>query len=116
MKVNAQTRWLRGEVEKWTAENIISRSQADSLLQKYPEEEGGLPWGIIVFSSLGSILVGLGVILLFAYNWDVIPRMGKLAIIFASLCASHISGFLLTRSRRYITRLRGFRSNWIRHN
>ena len=99
MKLNAHIKWLHEEIEKWVSENIISPQQAVILKEKYTVEESKIPWGIIVFSSLGAVIAGLGVILLFAYNWHVIPRMGKLALIFAALAVAHISGFKLSRSQ-----------------
>jgi uncharacterized membrane protein len=49
-------------------------------------------WGVVVFSSLGAVIVGLGVILLFAYNWHAIPRFGKMAIVLGALSAVHVAG------------------------
>jgi uncharacterized membrane protein len=49
----------------------------------------------MVFSGLGAVIVGLGIILLFAYNWQAIPRAAKLLIVFGSLAAAHATGLWL---------------------
>jgi len=76
--------------------------QAEAIRKRYPDETPGLPWGTIIFSGLGGVILGLGVILLFAYNWDKIPRFWKLALIFGVLGIVHtIAVNLYTRSERF---------------
>ncbi|MDD3180538.1 MAG: DUF2157 domain-containing protein [Opitutaceae bacterium] len=53
------------------------------------------PWGLLVFATVGAIVIDLGVILHFAYNWEGIPNYGKLAIVFATLIEAHLSGIRL---------------------
>jgi uncharacterized membrane protein len=84
--------WLHGEIKSWVQEGLISRSQAELLAARYPLAGAGLPWGAIIFSCLGALVAGLGVILLLAYNWDVIPKFGKLGIILAALAGTHAMG------------------------
>ena len=50
---------------------------------------------MILFSGLGAVVCGLGVILLLAYNWQDIPKAGKLAVIFISILAAHATGLKL---------------------
>jgi uncharacterized membrane protein len=87
--------WVRGEIAKWTTEGLISGSQAEVLTSRYPVTGTGLPWGTIIFSSLGAVIVGLGAILLLAYNWDEIPKTGKLTIILAAVAGVHAVGLKL---------------------
>jgi uncharacterized membrane protein len=89
------TRWLHAEIERWVAEKIISPDQAIRLRELYPAREAALPWGMILFSGLGAVLLGLGAILLFAYNWQGIPKLGKLAVIFGSLLGAQAGALAL---------------------
>jgi len=93
------TRWLFAEVERWTQAEIITPEQGARLRALYPEPEQRVSWGLILFSSLGAVVVGLGVILLFAYNWNEIPKFGKLGVIFGSIVAAHVSGLWLRWSK-----------------
>jgi len=90
--VNKNTRWLLAEIERWTSEQIISPEQAAKLRSRYAEPASAVPWGLLVFATAGAVVIGLGVILLFAYNWDEIPKAGKLALIFGATIAAHVSG------------------------
>ncbi|MEN8135122.1 MAG: DUF2157 domain-containing protein [Thermodesulfobacteriota bacterium] len=92
-------RWLAKEVEEWCAEGIVTREQAVAIKGRYPVVEPAHAWGRVVFFSLGAILFGLGVILLFAYNWDGLHKFVKLGIVFSALLAAHGSGFWLCRSQ-----------------
>lgn len=96
--MNKQNRWLLGEIERWTEEKLITPEQAAALRGRYaPSEPAGaaVPWGLLVFATAGAIVIGLGVILLFAYNWAEIPKAGKLALVFGALIASHAGGLRL---------------------
>lgn len=86
--------WLLSEIEGWTREGVIDARQAERLRARYPEEDVS-PWGLIVFCSLGAVVLGLGVVLLIAYNWSEIPRLGKLALVLGSIAGAHGAGIWL---------------------
>ncbi|HPN85140.1 MAG TPA: DUF2157 domain-containing protein [Victivallales bacterium] len=88
-----ERKWLLQEIEKWLKDHIIDQSQADRIISLYPEEKSSKNWGALIFSVIGVIIFGLGIILLFAYNWHAIPKYAKLATIFSFLLAAHAGGF-----------------------
>ena len=95
-----QIKWLHQELDTWIGEGLVTPDQAVAIRARYPEK--GLPWGTLIFSGLGGVIIGLGVILLFAYNWQEIPKFAKLAIVFAALAAIHAVGVrLFLRSDRW---------------
>lgn len=83
--------WLRAEIAQWLREGLISDEQARCLLERYPNTPQALEYGGSrgVFASLGTVLFGMGIILLFAYNWSEIGRYGKLASIFLGFIFCH---------------------------
>ena len=95
--MNKQIRWLMAEIDRWTAEGLVSPEQADRLKQRYPRQAEGPPWGLLVFASAGAVVIGLGIILLFAYNWADIPKFGKLALILGAVIGAHAGGLALYR-------------------
>ena len=95
--MNKQIRWLLTEMDRWVADGVISAEQAGRLRSRYPNFAEGTPWGLLVFASAGATIIGLGVILLFAYNWDDIPKFGKLALIFLAVLGAHGGGIFLYR-------------------
>lgn len=83
------------EIDRWQAEGLVSVEQAGKLRARYASTAPAVPWGLLVFATAGAIVVGLGVILLFAYNWDEIPKFGKLALVFGAVIAAHTAGLRL---------------------
>ncbi len=109
-----QVRWLLAEMERWVAEGLITPEQRVRLRSRYalPEEsrsaqgapvarqaaaspEAGMSWGLLLFFGLGAAVLGLGVILLFAYNWAEMGRYTKLGVIFGAMIAAHVGGLAL---------------------
>ena len=90
-------RWLFGEIEKWKSEGVITEEEAASIRGRYPALPPERPWGTILFGSIGAVIIGLGIILVVAYNWEAMHRFVKLAIIFGMLLAAHGTGFYLRR-------------------
>ena len=52
----------------------------------------------IVFGILGSLLVGMGIVLIIAHNWDTLPKIAKLAVgFFPLLIGQAISGYVILK-------------------
>jgi uncharacterized membrane protein len=96
--MSGHIRWLMKELDVWLAEGTISPEQAEALRRRYAaRESAGLPWGLILFGGLGAVVLGLGVILLFAYNWHEMGKELKLAVVFGALLLAHGAGLALRR-------------------
>jgi len=93
--MSKQASWLGKESERWVRESIVTAEQAARIRALYPEAKAAAPWGLIVFCGLGAAIVGLGLILLLAYNWDAIPKLIKLALILGGTAAAHGAGIWL---------------------
>lgn len=100
-EMRRQVRWLHGELGGWVRRGLIEPGQAEAIRGLYPRPGEGLPWGAIIFLGLGAVVVGLGVVLLFAYNWQAMPKALKLGVVFLSLAASQAGGaWLFLRRER----------------
>jgi uncharacterized membrane protein len=84
---------LPKELEKWQNKGIISEKQKEEILALYPQSEHNLA---TILSLLGAILVGVGIILFFAANWDVLSRNVKLLLVITLLISIYSSGYYLT--------------------
>lgn len=66
--------WLRGEIAKWRSDGAVDAATADALLARYPSKESRIVAGAVVAGAFGALLIGLGLIAIFAANWDCLDR------------------------------------------
>lgn len=67
-------------------ENLITQETADNITNYYNlQKKQGQGKALLIFSILGALLVGLGMILILAHNWDELPRMVKTSFAFLPL-------------------------------
>jgi hypothetical protein len=94
------TRWLLAELPELVAGSVLSAESADALRQHYAATDSGEPRriGFVLSAILGSLLVGAGIILLVAHNWDFLSRPIRCAIAFTPLVLSQaLAIFVLLR-------------------
>jgi hypothetical protein len=94
------TRWLLAELPELVASGVLSPEAAEALKRhyadKFPEEPRRA--GFILSAILGSLLVGAGIILLVAHNWDFLSRPIRCGIAFTPLILSQaLAIFVLLR-------------------
>jgi hypothetical protein len=79
--------WLYEELPGLVGKGVLPAETAEKLRQHYGNAEtgGGKRWAIILFGILGGALIGAGVILLLAHNWDEFSRPVRAALSFAPL-------------------------------
>jgi uncharacterized membrane protein len=96
---DGQHEWLAGEMESWTAQGLLTGDQAARILGLYgsPEERSARRGGraVSAITSLATLLVGLGVLLLIAFNWMVLPGALKIVLVVLAMIASHAGGWFL---------------------
>ena len=80
----------KGILTKNTADKIEEYYRKDSKVSKDKLQ--------IVLAVLGALLVGLGILLILAHNWDSLPKIVKVIFAFIPLVASHILiGYVLIK-------------------
>ena len=85
--------WLRDELPALVEKGVLNADAADRLREHYSEataSQESRNWIGIVFSILGALLVGAGIILLLAYNWTERPRPLRAVIAFLPLRAGQL--------------------------
>ena len=85
-------RHVRDKLVEWTEAGLISPEQSAGNPCPRGGGKTGNAVGILIFAGFGAVVLGLGVILLFAYNWDKMPKFAKLGIIFGAMAAAHGAG------------------------
>jgi hypothetical protein len=93
-------RWLRAELPDLVARGLLTPEAAEALRRHYAGRESVAPRriGFVLSAILGSLLVGAGIILLVAHNWDFLARPVRCAIAFTPLALSQaLAVFVLLR-------------------
>src|SRR5205814_2457044 len=93
-------RWLLAELPELVTSGVLTQETADALRQHYSSQPSGEPRriGFILSAILGSLLVGAGIILLVAHNWDFLSRPIRCAIAFTPLILTQaLAIFVLLR-------------------
>lgn len=95
-----QLRWLYDELPKLVAGGVLDAAAADRVRAHYGPASERKPGSValLIFSVLGAALVGLGIILILANNWDELTRTVRAGITFSLLIgAQTIAGFIIAR-------------------
>jgi hypothetical protein len=95
------TRWLLAELPELVTAGVITQESADALRQHYSAEVSEPPrrFGFVLSAILGSLLVGAGIVLLVAHNWDFLSRPIRCTIAFAPLVLSLALAFFVLLRR-----------------
>lgn len=88
---------MQREIDSWLKEEIISSQTADTLRERYPLKKRSMTQTLAL---LGSTLLGVGVMLFFAANWQAIPRTIKVALVLLSFTSSYIVGYYLKEVKK----------------
>ncbi len=95
MNASKFAKHLLGELPALTAQGVIDAPVAESLRAHYapqikPSNAGAI--GIIIGAILGATLIGAGIILLLAHNWEELSRPVRAGVSILPLLASIAAG------------------------
>ncbi|MBA3066040.1 DUF2157 domain-containing protein, partial [bacterium] len=97
--------WLCKELPVLVEKGVISVGSAENIRKHYDEvsSKGGKSTAFIVCSILGSLLIGLGIILILAHNWKDMSRFMRTVLSFLPLIISQlIAAWVLTKKNSSI--------------
>ena len=107
--------WLYQELPMLVSRGIVPAETAEQLRQHYGEVEagGGKRWALLILGILGAALIGAGVILLVAHNWDDLSRPARVALAFAPLLiAIVLAGWVLLQRQENAPWCEGVATYW----
>ena len=80
---------IQKDIQELVEAEVISEETAENIRAYYQKKQGRSANRLLtVFSILGAILVGLGIILIIAHNWDEFTRSTRTVFAFLPLIAS----------------------------
>jgi len=91
--------WLLKQLPELRSKEILDEDAIDRLREYYglnalPVVQNGLSKMTMILSAIGGLLVGGGVIMMFAHNWDNFGRNTRVILALLPLIASQIFVFL----------------------
>lgn len=104
-----QKHWLQYESDEWVEQGIINPQQQSQILGRYSTshiESFYSSWSSLLLISLGAILIGGGIVLLIAHNWE---SFGKDTRTVLSILPLLLAQALTWYSVRYKPQLTGLR-------
>jgi uncharacterized membrane protein len=89
-------------IEKWVHEGTITQAQAEKMLVDSTERQKDTSSNnfVITISTIGAILLGVGVILFVASNWQMMPDMVKTILLIGSTFLFYFLGYDFKYHRR----------------
>lgn len=92
---------LNREIDRWLEDGLISAEQAEAIKSRYRDTSTRERRARVVkaLGAVGASVVGIGVILFFAANWDAIPRGARLVLLVGALVGSYAGGYYLREVR-----------------
>lgn len=79
------------ELEQLTSAGIISEDKAHEIEQYLRDKQPKTSNSVAVFAILGALLVGLGIALIMAHNWDQFSRTIKTVVAFFPLVVAQLA-------------------------
>ena len=107
--------WLYEQLPSLVNGKILTPETAEKLRRHFgePGAGGGKKLAVLILSILGAALIGAGVILLVAHNWDDLSREIRTVLAFIPLLAAiALSGWVMLRRRESAAWCEGSATFW----
>ena len=90
---------LEKALPEWAKSGFLSAEGAKDILAFEKERAGGgIRYLTVALAILGVLLLGSGIISFFAANWQWLPKLAKLALLFGGMWVAYaIAGYMLGR-------------------
>lgn len=102
---DSQRRWLTSELTLWQTEGLVSTEQVSRILERYEsiDEASKRKTSLAVQALFGiaAFLFGLAVLLLIGFNWQEVPRIGKVGICLSVVIGFHWLGQVMRTSNKH---------------
>jgi uncharacterized membrane protein len=86
---------LRRDVERWIGLGLIDASTGEALLaDAAANDRRSLSFGSVLL-MMAALLFCAALLLLVAANWEALPRLGRVGLLFALILAGYLGGALL---------------------
>jgi uncharacterized membrane protein len=84
---------LANEINSWREDALIDDNLAATLIARYPISTPRSN-AVVLLTTIGAVLVGLGTLLYIGANWQIIATIWKISILIVAIVASHVAGWI----------------------
>jgi len=92
------TKRLEQDVERWTGLGLVDRQTGQALLaDARANERRALSFGSVLM-IMAALLFSAAILLLVAANWEAMPRLARVGMLFFVIAAGYVGGALLKNS------------------
>ncbi|MDP3895758.1 MAG: DUF2157 domain-containing protein, partial [Mesorhizobium sp.] len=86
---------IRKDVARWSQDGLLSGDVAAALLRDIESRYGrGFSFGYVL-AMMAALLLCAALLITVAANWEVIPRLGRVAALFALIAGGYVGGAVL---------------------
>lgn len=86
---------VRSDIARWLETGLIDASTADALRRDVEaNERRSLSFGSIL-AMMAALLFGAAILIFVAANWEAIPRLARVAALFAVILGGYVGGAIL---------------------
>lgn len=86
---------VRSDIARWAKAGLIDAATAESLARDVEaNERKSLSFGTIL-AMLAALLFGAAILIFVAANWDAVPRLARVASLFAVILGGYVGGAVL---------------------
>lgn len=85
---------VKRDIERWVAAGLINSDVALALSKDIDEKHHGISF-VTVLSIMASALFSAAVLIMVAANWEEIPRVTRVAVLFGLILAGYVGGAFL---------------------
>ncbi|MVA97587.1 DUF2157 domain-containing protein [Nitratireductor sp. CAU 1489] len=83
---------LKTDIERWRAEGLVDAATARRLLDDVTlTSRDGISFGAVV-AMLAALLLGAAILIFVAANWEALPRLARVGMLFAVILAGYLGG------------------------
>ena len=94
---------VRQDISRWAGAGLIDAATADALVRDVEaNERRSLSFGSIL-AMMAALLLGAAILIFVAANWEAIPRLARVILLFAVILLGYVGGaYLKTRDHAAI--------------
>lgn len=94
------SRRVRQDIARWLDKGLIDAAIADGLVRDVEQNEHRSLSFSAVLSMMAALLFAAAILIFVAANWEAIPRIGRVAGLFALILGGYVGG-ALAKTRRH---------------